>query len=88
MTTWAVDPATGLDRDGGDHSASYNSNFHDVSIAPVAADAAVRWEQLFTPTYYALGHTLPGGLRTDFLRLGGGEFGGVATPQFQRLRRL
>lgn len=81
VTTWAVDPATGLIAMAG-ITRNYNSNFHKVSIAPVAVTPQP-WEQLFTPTYYALGHTVPGGLRTDFLRLGGGEFGGVATPQFQ-----
>jgi D-alanyl-D-alanine carboxypeptidase (penicillin-binding protein 5/6) len=81
VTTWAVDPATGSIAMAG-ITRNLNSNFRKVSIAPVGVTPQP-WEQLFTPTYYALGHTVPGGLRTDFLRLGGGEFGGPATPQYQ-----
>ncbi len=80
VTTWAVDPATGRITLAG-ITRALNSNFHNVSITPVAVTPAAG--ELFSPTYYAVGHTAPGGLRIDFFRLGGGEFGGPATPQFQ-----
>jgi len=80
VTTWAVDPATGSITMAG-ITRSYNSNFHNVSITPVVPTAL--GGELFSPTYYALGHTQPGGLRIDFFRLGGGEFGGPAAPQFR-----
>jgi D-alanyl-D-alanine carboxypeptidase len=80
VTTWAVDPATGAIALAGIFRW-FNPNFHGVSITPVLPTALDG--ELFTPTYYALGHTVPGGLRTDFFRLGGGEFGGVAGPQLK-----
>ena len=80
LTTWTVDPATGFIKQAG-LIRFFNSNFHNVSITPLTATALNG--EFFTPTYYAVGHTVPLGLRIDFFSLGSLEFGNPGAPQFR-----